>query len=61
MPLLWWEGGGANAQHSLRTEKDCIFTEYLAWHAGTTFVYNYGLWWRFWNLGGNLVLLLFAR
>ncbi len=27
----------------LSTEKDCILTEYLAWHAGATFVYNYGL------------------
>ncbi len=33
-------GGGAP---TLSTEKDCILTEYLAWHAGATFVYNYGL------------------
>ncbi len=33
-------GGGAA---TLSTEKDCILTEYLAWHAGATFVYNYGL------------------
>jgi hypothetical protein len=39
MPRLWWEGGP-----TLSTEKDCILTEYLAWHAGATFVYNYGLW-----------------
>jgi hypothetical protein len=41
MSLLWWEGGAP----TLSTEKDCILTEYLAWHAGATFVYNYGLWW----------------
>ncbi len=34
-------GGGAP---TLGTEKDCILTEYLAWHAGATIVYNYGLW-----------------
>ncbi len=33
-------GGGTPR---LSTEKDCILTEYLAWHASATFVYNYGL------------------
>ncbi len=46
MALLWllWGGGDINSPYSLSTRKDYILTEHLAQHAGTTFVYNYGLW-----------------
>jgi hypothetical protein len=40
MPLLWWEGG---PQHSVLKKTVFSLSTYIACHAGTPFVYNYGL------------------